>query len=521
MAKKAAIYDSLFIVLLTTVCHFLFSKYGFNPTDEGFVLSSTNRVLHGQIPHVDFSSLRPLGYAYLHIPELLFSKNYVLLTSRFVFWLEQSLIAFLWIRFVLRSCKIEIFALPKYTLIVLCFIFNVHYFPSSVLHTIDGLLMCLIGLNIVIAEKKYAFIGFFFIGFAVLCKQNYLVILLITLILFNKKNIILNIITGVLPVALYVVFISIYNGCSNLMVQLSCHNELLKVGITPYIFSKLFFIGIIITILILFIKSRLLQYAYFYALIIIASYAMLTNTYHEKFSFLIFGASIGCFLFSIYKKQYRLSITFFIGTALAWCVSISVGYNSPALFLGAILTLMFICQSNVHGYTKLVNAYLLFILLQSSLIFYYVRNHNIYRDAAKPSLAYKLDGLVEGAYGIKTNINTFKVLVELDILKKKYPEAIVIPDFTACHIQKSHLSKIATEWPNKTEIPNQQILNFVLKNFVNDTSMILIPKYNLAKLSTGFEAVPKNKSGEFLILTYVYNHYKKTGESNYFEFYKK
>ena len=75
MTKKT-VYDILFILIVAAICHFLFSPYGFNPTDEGFVLSATNRVLHGQIPHVDFSSVRPLGYAYLHIPELLISKSH-------------------------------------------------------------------------------------------------------------------------------------------------------------------------------------------------------------------------------------------------------------------------------------------------------------------------------------------------------------------------------------------------------------------------------------------------------------
>ncbi len=73
MLKQWKWQDGVFILMAALVCHFLFSAYGFNPTDEGFVLSATNRVWHGQVPHADFSSVRPLGYAYLHIPELLFS----------------------------------------------------------------------------------------------------------------------------------------------------------------------------------------------------------------------------------------------------------------------------------------------------------------------------------------------------------------------------------------------------------------------------------------------------------------
>ena len=90
MTKKT-IYDISFILFLTSICHVLFSKYGFNPTDEGFVLSATNRVMHGQIPHVDFSSVRPLGYAYLHIPELLYSKTHFFFSFQICIMVRASI----------------------------------------------------------------------------------------------------------------------------------------------------------------------------------------------------------------------------------------------------------------------------------------------------------------------------------------------------------------------------------------------------------------------------------------------
>src|SRR4051812_8291069 len=122
MAKRTA-YDIAFILLLSLICHLLFSSYGFNPTDEGFVLSATNRVMHGQIPHLDFSSVRPLGYAYLHIPELLICKSCFFMVSRFVFWLENVLIAFLWIRLVLKITGIQTRVINFYAIVILTFIF--------------------------------------------------------------------------------------------------------------------------------------------------------------------------------------------------------------------------------------------------------------------------------------------------------------------------------------------------------------------------------------------------------------
>ncbi|MGW4524071.1 hypothetical protein [Amycolatopsis sp. NPDC004378] len=41
-------------------------RFGFAPTDQGFVPALSWRVLHGEIPHVDTLSVRPLGSAYLH-----------------------------------------------------------------------------------------------------------------------------------------------------------------------------------------------------------------------------------------------------------------------------------------------------------------------------------------------------------------------------------------------------------------------------------------------------------------------
>lgn len=514
MAKSTIKYDVLFIVFLATICHLLFSKYGFNPTDEGFVLSATNRVLHGQIPHVDFSSVRPLGYAYLHIPELLFSKNYIFLISRYVFWLEQVLIAFLWIQFLINYTKTEISFGYKYALITICFIFNVHYFPCAVLHTIDGLLMCMIGLNLIISEKKWNFIGFFFIGFAALCKQNYLVILPFTLFLFGRKKILLNTLIGILPIVLYISIISYFGGFEDLKTQLTGHNELLKVGVITYLKNPFIYIGIIGV----FIYNQL-KFSRTYLIILIIVFAVVilsTNHFHGKYAFLFIGILAGELTYSFWNKT---AITLpFIAFLFAWCVSISVGYNSIALFCGGIISWIIF---DSFKESKANNRLLYYLLIVSVVSFAFVRTHNIYRETSSEKLNYKLDDIVEGAYGIKTNLHTFKVLVELDLLKKKYPNLVVIPDYTACNILHSHQSKILTEWPNKTEVPNDKILSKVILKITNDTTLIFaIPKYQTALLKEGLTPFPNNGL-DYKIIDFVKRNYHKKDDYNYFEIYKK
>ena len=87
---------ALALVVLAAGLHFLYSPLGFNPTDEGFVLAYSRRVLDGQVPHRDFISIRPAGSAYLHAPELAIGGQRALWMSRAAVWLQFVVIAWGW-----------------------------------------------------------------------------------------------------------------------------------------------------------------------------------------------------------------------------------------------------------------------------------------------------------------------------------------------------------------------------------------------------------------------------------------
>lgn len=512
MKSKIVVQDSLFIVLLAACCHLLFSKYGFNPTDEGFVLSASNRLLNGQLPHIDFSSVRPLGYAYLHIPELLFSKNHFFLISRFVFWIEMALIAFFWINFIENRFPIILTTTQRYSLILITFIFNTHYFPNAVLHTIDGLLMCLIGLNFIANKKK---IGFLFLGFAALCKQNYAVLLFAGLLLTERKDLIKNSVIWLLPIGIYVGYVSFYGGWKDLFTQLSGHNELVQVGIIHYIFNYFFIIGVIMGLIVNRLKVH--PTIYITALLLFAAVLLITSKFHGNGGFLFPGIVLSM----AFKRKISLNnrVMYLITFLLSWSVSISVGYNSPALFIGGLLSFILV-QQFYPALPKINNGIKTTVLLLF-VLFCFVRTSTIYRDASASHLKYKLDNIVEGAHGIYTNKNTFDVLLQLDSLKKVYPAVEVVPDFTACNVLHSHTSKIKTEWPNKTEIPNYKILEKVTSALKHDSTTIwLIPIFQTALLKDGFTP-QKNNGRDYLIVNYIRGNYPKVTYSSYFEIRKK
>src|SRR5438094_941331 len=83
------------LVVLPTAFHLLFSRLGYSPTDDGFVLAWSRRLLLLEIPHRDFISIRPAGSALLHLPELAFG-GYAFWVSRWIVWIEFGVIGWSW-----------------------------------------------------------------------------------------------------------------------------------------------------------------------------------------------------------------------------------------------------------------------------------------------------------------------------------------------------------------------------------------------------------------------------------------
>ena len=71
--KKPGVINYFFLTLLlfagTVILYTLMGiipSEGFNPSDDGVILAQSYRLLQGQIPHLDFISIRPIGSAVFH-----------------------------------------------------------------------------------------------------------------------------------------------------------------------------------------------------------------------------------------------------------------------------------------------------------------------------------------------------------------------------------------------------------------------------------------------------------------------
>src|SRR5690349_11471336 len=119
----------LFLALAPLVTHLAFSWIGFNPTDDGFVLAYGRRLLDGQVPHRDFITIRPVGSALLHLPELWLGGDRVLAASRLTWWCELAFVAWIWVALLGRTLAVELGVVERSALRVLVFLLAAHVAP--------------------------------------------------------------------------------------------------------------------------------------------------------------------------------------------------------------------------------------------------------------------------------------------------------------------------------------------------------------------------------------------------------
>ena len=93
---KAALGCVLFLTLVPTFAQWQFSWMGFTPTDEGYVLMSSRRLLAGEVPHRDFISEKPVLSPLLHVPEVAWGGDYTFWISRYVVWVQFAVIGWAW-----------------------------------------------------------------------------------------------------------------------------------------------------------------------------------------------------------------------------------------------------------------------------------------------------------------------------------------------------------------------------------------------------------------------------------------
>jgi hypothetical protein len=210
----------MFLIIVPIVAHLLFSKLGFNPSDDGFTLAYSRRIIEGQIPHRDFIIIRPFLSPLLHVPFVLWGGDHTYLISRFFVWFQFTCMAWAGVYIIQKGLRLSLGNLEKISIALISLAVSAHTFPTMAWHTIDGLFLASIGTALCFSEKQSGkVIGYFLIGMAYLCKQNFIFMAPFLIIILGDWRKIKNWLAILMPGILYIAFLLVTGAFQDAIIQ--------------------------------------------------------------------------------------------------------------------------------------------------------------------------------------------------------------------------------------------------------------------------------------------------------------
>lgn len=543
-AKHQLLYFSIiFIFAISIISHLLFSWIGFNPTDDGFILSLSRRIIDGQFPHRDFIFIRPALSPLIHMPFVYFGGEYTFWISRFFVWFELASISCIWTVIILYRFFSMEFNFWRYLFFAaVCFVFSTYTTFILAYTTYDALLLYSLGLLICFRDLKYSrFAGYFIIGLAYLCRQNFILFVPVTLWMFSDLKRIKYWIIAILPGLIYL-SIMIFTGTLNdFTMQVLSLSGRFHGGFKVYVSNWGFWVSVIFGFTSLLAVGRkknktngnkvsLLQWIIYLFLPVLLLLLLNKEIYPLFISFCIFGLVSGITLYFIFKKQERFFRPGIFLLLTGWVLSISIGMSYPALMVGEYVLFIIVIVLNLfdentfseRSFRLRFNTSSVILLVLILIGFANARLTYTYRDKPSGELNYKVDELIKGTKNIQTNANTHLFLKDLRkaVSLTSGRTYCILPDLSAYWVKSSVENPLPISWANKTEL-NNRVFNSIVKDKIkNEKDLIFIMQKVFAN------SIQNDSSGVRLgdsyspIIPFIKDNFRKFSETQYFELYE-
>jgi hypothetical protein len=549
---------AVFLLLsLPLAAHLAFSRFGFNPTDDGFVLAYSRRLLDGQVPHRDFLSIRPVGSALLHAPWVLLGGAHTFLLARLAVWFELGLTAWCWAELARRLTGRAERVADRLALAVVAFALTAGTFPTMPWHTVDAIALVSAGLVLASSERagpKRA--GYLLLGAAVLCRQNFLPVAPFAALLLGDRR---RWSVGVwlaLPLLAYAAFLLATGALAPAWAQLGSQAGLRETAIDPLFRNGWTAGGVAVGALAAWLRTRgdrgsaiagRIAEAIGWAVVLAAARTLgrHDDAYLAGATFGLLGFTFGIALVRSLPPSgsIRASRLAWLAVLVAWCAMISFGVNSPMLAAGAlaVASLTLLAPLGVIAVAPKVvtpqaridarraalaswTASWLRVLLACALLAVWgrARLEVIYRDRPARELVAPLDGVLQGGAGIFTNPDTRALLADLDravALTGGHPHAIVT-DFAGYWVKARERNPLSIDWPQSVELGKPALQARVIAELeaLRGHGFVIVQKYAAGPVAARF--VPLVDRRYYFVPFYVREHFEKVGETVAFEIYR-
>jgi hypothetical protein len=535
--SSSLIAYALFIVVVPLVAHWRFSRFGFNPTDDGFVLAVSRRLLAGEIPHRDFISIHTIGSSILHLPFVLFGGDHVFMASRLFVWFELAATALIWTLLIGRLVGGARDPLTEILIATIAFTLSAHYFPVMAWPTIDGLLLAGLGLLLRTAPFRWAcFAGYALIGTAYVCKQNFSPIFPLALLLFGDWRRWSAWIAGILPALIYVALLAAAGGLGDAYIQLGSETDLMLVGVRKFLWEYATPWGVLSG----YVAMRALYrpgpragfswdgtVACLLVLLAIgaACQAMAEGRFLGAPSFGLFGMALGAALHCCLEdKSIRgRGAAGLLAVAIAWCASVSIGYNTPALASGICAAyLLWLVRAAPVWHRWVPRPLYPLLAVYALFCFNIARESFVYLDRPATELTYSLEGVLPGGAGLFTNRNTYDFMADLNqaIGKAGGGPYAVLPDLAGHWVKATQPNPLPTDWPNWIELGRPALLARVTDRMDAERPGMTFIVQKIDAFSLGRGLVPLADGGRYPVTAYVRRNYTKVDETRFFELHR-
>jgi hypothetical protein len=535
---------ALALLGLPLAAHLTFSSLGFNPTDDGFILAYSRRLLDGQVPHRDFISIRPVGSALLHAPWLLFGSH-AFWVARLAVWFEVALIAWAWTRVVGQATGRPSGSREIVLGTLIAFVMTSFTFPVMPWHTLDAVALASVGLLLgSSASGVRRALGYGLLGASALCRQNFLPVApLAALVMGHRRDRGVGI-AAIAPLALYGGYLVSTGALVPAWEQMKSQAGLEATGVRAYL------AGPVAWGLIAGAVSALLQEAWPgrdaaaarwrpllgsllpWGLVFGAASTMMSATgeYIHVASFLLFGAALGRTLVvtARHGPAHPSSRIGWLALVVAWCASLSIGLNSPALAAGLLATVLLApawdfgitWSTRARAATRLAAA--AGVAAAFVVVWGTARQCVIYRDGPATELTQPLDRVLPGGAGLRTNPQTFALMSDLALaVDRTRGTHAVVADFPAYWVRAAQRNPVSIDWAQSTELNTPALKARVIGDLeaLRGHGCIVAQKVAAGPFAESATPVAADDSYYF-VLSYVRTHFRRTGGTRWFDVYE-
>jgi len=429
-------------------------------------------------------------------------------------------------------------------------------------HTIDAIFFTSLGIALCAGGNRSAkAIGYVCIGLAPWCKQNFLPMIPVSLLLLGDFRKWQYWLLSFTPLLLFGAYLIVNGALSDAIIQLGARTELMRVGVIKYAKSWPFLLGIlmggaasvgirngqrfedsgkwvhwgIVLPLLLFVPP--------YA----GACLMVTKKVFGAGAFGILGCVVGVITHGILEEK-KLSSYTKLGLLListSWCTSLSIGYNSPSLISGSLVTFLIgfakfsttsssnndNCKPSASCFIsdfptieilkRLISVNTSALIVTTLLAFVIARQNYIYREQPAYRLRYDLADVLPGAKLIKTNENTYAFLKDLEQAKKIATGLgkgyCVIPDLAVNWVASEQPNPLSIDWPQGIELASRELVNRVIKDLEDKRCaiVVIVQKCEAGGLAKGL--VPLGNS--YAVVNYVEENFDRIAETEFFDLY--